>query len=202
MALGFNVVGRRYCVIRCTVGSSSRSVLFCIWQDCNQKALMHFAFSPTFVPHPRYSTLDSSINSSINEECFYLNLFAVLTFILFIPIIIQARLLWILHWEWRLILYSCFDLHSETGTTDTQREFFFRKSQTFGLGDTNWAEKFGGVCGIFGHFISTHFCTVSPFFMFSINQQLFLQKTKPLYPNPKYLFGIYIWIRDLAFVCS
>ena len=26
--------------------------------------------------------------------------------------------------------------------------------------------------------------------MFFINQPLFLQKTKPLYPNPKYLFGI------------
>jgi hypothetical protein len=26
--------------------------------------------------------------------------------------------------------------------------------------------------------------------MFSINQPVFLQKTKPLYPNPKYLFGI------------
>jgi hypothetical protein len=30
--------------------------------------------------------------------------------------------------------------------------------------------------------------------MFSINQPLFLQKTKPLYPKPKYLFGI--GIRD------
>jgi hypothetical protein len=26
--------------------------------------------------------------------------------------------------------------------------------------------------------------------MFSINQPLFLQKTKPLYPNPKYIFWI------------
>jgi hypothetical protein len=33
---------------------------------------------------------------------------------------------------------------------------------------------------------------VSPLSMFSINQPLFLQKTKPLYPNPKYLFGIWI----------
>ena len=31
--------------------------------------------------------------------------------------------------------------------------------------------------------------------MFSINQPLFLQKTKSLYPNPKYLFGIWNWIR-------
>jgi hypothetical protein len=33
-----------------------------------------------------------------------------------------------------------------------------------------WADKFGGIC-----------------IGFSINQPLFLQKTKPLYPNPKYL---------------
>jgi hypothetical protein len=31
---------------------------------------------------------------------------------------------------------------------------------------------------------------LSPLSMFSINQPLFLQKTKTLYPNPKYLFGI------------
>ena len=44
--------------------------------------------------------------------------------------------------------------------------------------------------------------------MFSIIQPLFLQKTKPLNPNPKYLFGIGIEfefgpqrIMDLAFVC-
>ena len=30
--------------------------------------------------------------------------------------------------------------------------------------------------------------------MFSINQPLFLQKTKHLHPNPKYLFGIGIGI--------
>jgi hypothetical protein len=46
---------------------------------------------------------------------------------------------------------------------------------------------------------------VSPLSMFSINQPLFLQKTKPLYQNPKYLFGIGFEfepqrIRDLAIV--
>jgi hypothetical protein len=66
---------------------------------------------------------------------------------------------------------------------------FFRKFQTFGLGQTNWAEKDGGIWGIFGQFISTHFHTVSRLSMFFINQPLFLQKTNPLYPNPKYLFG-------------
>ena len=36
-------------------------------------------------------------------------------------------------------------------------------------------------------------CTaVSPLPMFSIISPLFLQKTKPLYPHPKYLFGIEI----------
>ena len=30
--------------------------------------------------------------------------------------------------------------------------------------------------------------------MFSIIQPLFLQKTKPLYPHPKYLFVLGIWI--------
>ena len=67
---------------------------------------------------------------------------------------------------------------------------FLSKSQTFGLGQTNWAEKFWGIWGIFGRFINTHFGTVSPFSMFYINQSLFLQKTKSLNPNPKYLFGI------------
>ena len=37
--------------------------------------------------------------------------------------------------------------------------------------------------------------------MFSIDQQLFLQKSKPLYPNPKELFGIRVCIWDLAIVC-
>jgi hypothetical protein len=48
-----------------------------------------------------------------------------------------------------------------------------------------WTDKFVGICGIFGHFGS-----VSPLSMFSIIQPLFLPKTKPLYPHPKYLFGI------------
>ena len=54
-----------------------------------------------------------------------------------------------------------------------------------------WIDKSWGIWGIFGRFISTHdFGTVSPLSMFSINQPLFLQKPKPLYPNPKYLLGI------------
>ena len=63
-----------------------------------------------------------------------------------------------------------------------------------------WADNLGGqiwgsfaVCS-FGQFISIHFGAVSSLFMFSINQPLFLQKTRPLYPNPKHLFGIGIRI--------
>ena len=41
-----------------------------------------------------------------------------------------------------------------------------------------------------------------PLSMFSIIQPLFLQKTKPLYHHPKYLFEFGLQrIRDLAFVC-
>jgi hypothetical protein len=54
---------------------------------------------------------------------------------------------------------------------------FFVEIQNFWA----WADKFWGIWG-------------SPLFMFSIIQPLFLQKTKPLYPHPKYLFGIGIGI--------
>ena len=54
--------------------------------------------------------------------------------------------------------------------------------------------KFWGIWGIFGQFISNHLGTVSRLSMFSLNQPLFLQKTKPSYPYPKYLFDIWIWI--------
>ena len=42
----------------------------------------------------------------------------------------------------------------------------------------------------FGQTICTHVGTVSSLSMFFIIQPLFLQKTKPLYPHPKYLHGI------------
>ena len=53
-------------------------------------------------------------------------------------------------------------------TTDGHPEnAFFQKSQTFGLGQTNWAEKCSGIWGIFGRTsdFSTHLGTVSPLFM-------------------------------------
>ena len=63
----------------------------------------------------------------------------------------------------------------------TPNQAFFIEIQNFWA----WADKFWGIWGIFGQTISTHFGTVTI-------QPLFLQKTKPLYPNPKYLFGIEI----------
>ena len=41
--------------------------------------------------------------------------------------------------------------------------------QTFGLGETIWVNKSWGTWGIFGQLISTHFGTVSPCFMVSVN---------------------------------
>ena len=81
------------------------------------------------------------------------------------------------------------------GLRRPNQALFLSKSQTFGLGQTIWADKFWAIWGIFGRFISTHFGTMSPLSMFSINRSLFLQKVKPLYPNPEYLFwiGILIW---------
>ena len=73
----------------------------------------------------------------------------------------------------------------------TPREFFFSKIPNFWAWADKLGPKFGGILGIFGQFISTHFGTVSPLSMFSINHPLFLQKTQPLYPNLKYLFGMY-----------
>jgi hypothetical protein len=61
---------------------------------------------------------------------------------------------------------------------------FFIEIQNF----MAWADKLWGIWGIFSQTISTHFCKVSLLPMFSIIQPLFLQKTKPFYPHPKYLF--------------
>ena len=78
-------------------------------------------------------------------------------------------------------------------TTNTQRELFSKIPNFWA-----WADKLGrkflGHLGIFGRFISNHFGTVSSLSMFSINQPLSLQKTKPLYPNPKKIFGSGSWI--------
>ena len=104
-----------------------------------------------------------------------------------------------------------FILCSLSRTAYAQSSLFSSKSQTFGFGQTIWAtvwaDKFWGIWGIFSRFISTHFGTVSPLSMFSINQPLFRQKTKHLHiqiPNIHLGLGFEFGpqrTRDLGFVC-
>ena len=92
---------------------------------------------------------------------------------------------------------TCFCLsiiYMYDGLRTPRESFFFSKILNFWA----WADilgwNFQGVWGIYDRTISTHFGTVSSLSMFSIIQPLFLQKTKPLYPTPKYFFGSGIWI--------
>ena len=85
----------------------------------------------------------------------------------------------------------------------TPRERFFSKNPNF----LALAEKFWGIWGIVGRLISTHFGTVSPLFMFSINQALFLQnlslyiQISNIYLGLGFEFGLQrIW--DLAIMCK
>jgi hypothetical protein len=49
-------------------------------------------------------------------------------------------------------------------------EAFFIEIPNFWAWADNWVDKFWGIWGIIGQFISTHFGTVSPLSMYSINQ--------------------------------
>ena len=86
-----------------------------------------------------------------------------------------------------------------TQTTNAQWSLFLFKSRTLGLGQSNCADEFWGIWGIFGQTISTHFGTVSPLFMFSITYSTIIstKKNKPLYPHSRYLF---IWDWNLNLV--
>jgi hypothetical protein len=75
--------------------------------------------------------------------------------------------------QWRRNVWGQGKLSMDYGR---QMKPFLLKSQTFGRGKTNWADKFWGIGGIFGQTISTHFGTVSPLSIFSIIQPLFQQK--------------------------
>ena len=84
--------------------------------------------------------------------------------------------------------------HSLFVTTDYghPERLFFKNLELLVLGRHFGLTFFWGIWGIFGQTISTR-CGTCPCFPFI--QPLFLQKTKPLYPTPKYLFGngILIW---------
>ena len=67
---------------------------------------------------------------------------------------------------------------------------FFKHPKLLGLGRQVGQINFG-TFGVFSvRFNSTHFGTVNKGFTISINLPLFRQKTKPLYPNRKFLFRI------------
>ena len=76
-----------------------------------------------------------------------------------------------------------FDVGKPTGFTNytdygrPMKPFFHPNPKLLGLGR---------------QFRQINFGTFGVLSIFSINQPLFLQKTKPLYPNSKYLFGIAI----------
>ena len=83
---------------------------------------------------------------------------------------------------------------------------FSSKFQTFGLGQTIWADIFWGMWGIFGRLISTHFGRVSPLSMFYINQPLFLPKLSLCIQIPNMYLGLGFEfgpqrIRNLAIAC-
>ena len=92
-------------------------------------------------------------------------------------------------------------------TTVPQWSLVLSKPQTFKLGQRIWEDKFWGIWGIFGRFISTQFFTVSSLSMFFLNQVLFLQKKLALYiqiPNIHMGLGFEFELhrsRDLAIVC-
>ena len=75
-------------------------------------------------------------------------------------------------------------------TTDTQRELFSKNLELLGSG-RHFGLKFFEEFGVFSAGLSTPIlvlwvpCPCLP---------LFLQKSRPLYPAPKYLFGSGIWI--------
>ena len=67
--------------------------------------------------------------------------------------------------------------------------FFYRNSKILGLNRQFRLINFGAFRVFLAGYQHLHLGTVSLLSM-TINQPLFLQKTKPLYPNPKYHFGI------------
>ena len=74
-------------------------------------------------------------------------------------------------------------------------EAFFQWN--FGLGQTNWADKFSVIWGIFGQTISTHCATLSPLSMFSTIQPLFLQKTQAFISKSQ-LFILNLGFKELG----
>jgi hypothetical protein len=66
-------------------------------------------------------------------------------------------------------------------TTDAQWSIFSLKSQTFGLGQTNWADKFWGIWGIFGYISALILVLWVPCPCFSLFNHYFYKKLSQLF---------------------
>ena len=95
----------------------------------------------------------------------------------------------------------------EHGLRMPNEAFFSLKSRTFGLGQTNWADKFKTISGIFVQTINTQFGTVSSLSI--LQYSTIISKKLSLYIQ---ISNIYLGlgfefefgpqrIRDIAFVC-
>ena len=93
----------------------------------------------------------------------------------------------------------------EHGLRMPNEAFFSLKSRTFGLGQTNWADKFKSISGIFVQTINTQFGTVSSLSI--LQYSTIISKKLSLYiriPNNFLRLGFEFGlqrIRELAFMC-
>ena len=90
------------------------------------------------------------------------------------------------------------------GLRTPNEAFLHRNPKLLGLGRQFEQIYVGAFGAIFSQFISTHFGTVSPLSMFSINQPLILQKLSLYIQIPNIYLGFEFGpqrIRDLAIVC-
>ena len=84
-------------------------------------------------------------------------------------------------------LCAAFRIHH--GQRTPNKAFFYWNSKPFDLGRQFGQINFRVFWGIFGQFISTHFCPCFP-----IIQQFYKKKPRPYIQIPNiYVFGIWIW---------
>ena len=77
-----------------------------------------------------------------------------------------VRKVLITHSKAKKITYEIHTLRWIRSRTTDAQSLFSMKHRTFGHGQTNWADRFWGIWGIFDQSISTNVGTVSPLSMF------------------------------------
>ena len=93
--------------------------------------------------------------------------------------------------------YHLLCMYSYTDYGRPMKSFFLWNLKLLGLAGQIVQIDFGAFGVFLNRFISIHFGTVSPLSMFSINQPLFLQKTKPLCISKSRIF-IWDWYLNLG----